>query len=66
LKLIEKYLPEQLSEDEVRVLIQKTIKSTGAESSKDMGRIMEIIMKELSGSADGKMVHNIVHEELNS
>ena len=66
LKLIKKYLPEQLSEDEVRVLVQKTIKSTGAKSSKDMGRIMGIIMKEIVGAADGKMVQKIVQEEQNS
>ena len=66
LKLIEKYLPEQLSKDDVRVSVQKTIKSTGAESMDDMGRIMGIIMKELAGTVDGKIVQKIVREELNS
>ena len=66
LKLIEKYLPKQLSEEEVRILVQKTIKSTGAKSMQDMGQVMGAIMKHLAGAADGKMVQRIVQAELNS
>ena len=66
LKLINKYLPKQLSEDEIRSSIQKTIKSCGTTSMQDMGRIMGIVMKELMGTADGKIVQKIVQEELNS
>ena len=66
LKLINKYLPKQLSEDEIRSLIQKTIISCGTTSMQDMGRIMGIVMKELMGTADGKIVQKIVQEELNS
>ena len=66
LKLIEKYLPEKLSEDDVRILVRKTIKSTGAQSMQDMGQVMGTVMKELAGSADGKMVQRIVSEQLNS
>jgi len=66
LKLINKYLPKQLSEDEIRSLIQKTIKSCGTTSMQDMGRIMGIVMKELMGTADGKIVQKVVQEELNS
>ena len=66
LKLINKYLPKQLSEDKIRASIQKTIKSCGTTSMQDMGRIMGIVMKELMGTADGKIVQKIVQEELNS
>ena len=66
LKLIEKYLPKQLSEDDVRTLVQKTIKSTGAKTMQDMGRVMGAIMKHLAGAADGKMIQKIVHTELSS
>ena len=52
LKLIKKYLPEQLSEYDVRALIRKTIESMGAKSMQDMGRIMGAVMKELDGVAD--------------
>ena len=65
LSLIEKYLPEQLSEDKIRVLVNKTIQSVGAESMKDMGHVMQILMQELAGSADGKLVQQIVRDELN-
>ncbi len=65
LKLIEKYLPEKLSEDDVRILVRKTIKNTGAESIQNMGLIMGAVMKKLAGSAEGKMVQKIVREELN-
>ena len=65
LKLIEKYLPEQLSEDDIRALVRKTIKSTGAQSMQDMGQIMGAVMKYLAGAADGKKVQRIVQAELN-
>ena len=65
LSLIEKYLPKQLSKDKIRALVNKTIQSAGAESMQDMGRVMGILMQELAGSADGKLVQQIVQEELN-
>ena len=66
LKLIEKYLPEQLSEEEIRISVQKTIKSTGAKSLQDMGRVMGSVMKNLAGAVDGKVVQKIVQEKLSS
>ncbi len=64
LSLIEKYLPEQLSEDKIRDVVNKTILSAGAESMQDIGRVMGILMQELAGSADGKLVQQIVQDEL--
>ena len=64
LSLLEKYLPEQLSEVEIRKIIIKTIQASGAESMQDMGRVMGILMKEFTESADGKLVQKIVREEL--
>ena len=64
LSLIQKYLPVQLSEDKIRDLIKTTIQSAGAESMQDMGRVMGILMQELAGTADGKLVQQIVQEEL--
>ena len=66
LKLIEKYLPEQLSEDDVRALVRKIIESIGAESMQAIGKVMGVVMKELAGAADGKKVQKIVQEELSS
>ena len=66
LTLLEKYLPEQLSEEIIRETVNIIIKKTGSESMQDMGKVMGAVMKELAGSADGKMVQKIVREELNS
>ena len=64
LSLIEKYLPKQLSEDKISDLVKKTIQSVGAKSMEDMGRVMGILMQELAESADGKLVQQIVRDEL--
>ena len=64
LSLIEKYLPEQLSEDKIRGFVKTTIQSAGAESMQDMRRVMQTVKKELAGTANGKVVQRIVQEEL--
>ena len=64
LSLLEKYLPEQLSEKIIRETVKSIVKNTGAESIQDMGQVMGAAMKEFAGSADGKMVQKIVQEEL--
>jgi len=64
LSLLDKYLPEQLSESKIREIVKKTVQVSGAESMQDMGRIMGMLMKELAESADGKLVQQIVREKL--
>ena len=64
LSLLEKYLPEQLSEKIIRETVKNIVENTGAESIQDMGQVMGAAMKEFSGSADGKLVQKIVQEEL--
>jgi len=64
LTLLEKYLPEQLSEEIIRETVNIIIKKTGSESMQDMGKVMGAVMKELAGSADGKIVQKIVQKEL--
>ena len=66
LTLLEKYLPEQLSEEHIRQTVKNIVKNTGAGSMLDMGKVMGAIMQELAGSADGKIVQKIVQEELSS
>ena len=65
LTLLEKYLPEQLSEEQIRQTVKNIVKNTGAGSMQDMSKVMGTVMKELAGSADGKLVQKIVQEELN-
>jgi len=66
LTLLEKYLPEQLSEEHIRQIVKNIVKNTGAGSMQDMGKVMGATMQELAGSADGKIVQKIVQEELSS
>tara|TARA_Y100001968_G_C19388764_1_gene734354 strand:+ start:589 stop:1041 length:453 start_codon:yes stop_codon:yes gene_type:complete len=64
LKYLEFYLPEQMSELEVRRVIQGVINSLGASTITDMGKCMSLAMKKLEGKSDGKLISNIVKEEL--
>ena len=64
LSIVERYLPEQMSEDDVRGIVQKTIADVGAESMKDMGKVMGVAMQAVGGEADGSIVQKMVREEL--
>ena len=66
LTLLEKYLPEQLSKEQIRQTVKNIVKNTGSGSMQDMGKVMGATMQELAGSADGKIVQKIVQEELSS
>lgn len=58
--VIEKYLPKQLTEDEVKAKLQEIFSRVGAKSPSDMGKVMGVAMKELTGQADGKVVQTLV------
>jgi uncharacterized protein YqeY len=62
--VIEAYLPEQMSEEEIRTELQKIISETGASSMKDMGKVMGAAQKAFAGRADNKLVSAIVKELL--
>ena len=62
--VIEKFLPKQMGEDEIKTIVQKIIADTGAASPADMGKVMGVASKELAGKADGKTISNIVKELL--
>ena len=64
LKYLEFYLPEQLSNDEIEIIVNKIIVDNNARSMKDMGRIMGLASKVLGGKADGKFIAQIVKEKL--
>tara|TARA_B100000470_G_scaffold221344_1_gene211499 strand:+ start:1508 stop:1957 length:450 start_codon:yes stop_codon:yes gene_type:complete len=63
-KIIEKFLPEQMSLDQIEKIILELIHKTGASGMKDMGKIMGMASKQLSGKADGKTISNIVRAKL--
>ncbi len=62
--VIQKYLPKQISEDELRQIIKETIEQTGATTMKDMGRVMGMASKKLSGKAENKLIASLVKELL--
>lgn len=65
-KVIEQFLPEQLSVEEVSKIVDEVIAQTGASSMKDMGKVMGITNSKLAGKADGKTISGIVKERLTS
>ena len=56
LKVVQEFMPAQMSDEEVETVIKKAIAEAGAVSVKDMGKIMKILMPQLTGKADGKAV----------
>jgi uncharacterized protein len=58
--VIEQFLPKQLSEDELKIIIAKIISETGATSAADMGKVMGAANKQLAGQADGKTISSVV------
>ena len=64
LSIIEEYLPQAMSEEEVRRLVRKTVKETGAESMSDLGKVMPLVMKKGAGKVDGKIAQEILRELL--
>jgi hypothetical protein len=66
LKVIQQFMPVQMSEEEIDAEIQKSIQEAGAVSIKDMGKVMKVLMPKLTGKADGKMVGDKVKERLSS
>lgn len=62
--VIERYLPKQMSEDEIRTAVRAIIGQVGATSTADMGKVMGVGTKQMAGKADGKIIARIVKEEL--
>src|SRR5690625_729201 len=59
IKILEKYMPEQYSEEELEGIVQKTIQETGATSIQDMGKVMGALMPKIKGKADGSHVNQL-------
>ncbi|MGX7418790.1 GatB/YqeY domain-containing protein [Carnobacterium gallinarum] len=63
--IVEKYMPKQLSEDEIKEIVSNAITQVEASSMKDFGKVMSAVMPETKGKADGNEVNRIVKELLN-
>ena len=66
LEVINRYLPKQLSEEEVKAQLASIIREIGATGPQDMGKVMGTATKKLAGQADGKMISDLVKKMLSS
>ena len=64
LSVLKEYLPEELSEDKIKTIVQEVIKESKAQSLKDMGQVMKLAMAKAKGGADGKLLSQIVKDLL--
>lgn len=60
IEILQQYLPAQLTEEELLVLVREAVQATGAVSVRDMGKVMQEVMPKLKGRADGRMVNQAV------
>jgi len=66
IEILLKYLPQQLSEEEIKQIVKESAEEVGANSTKDMGKVMSAVKPKVLGKADGKLVSQIVKEYLNN
>ena len=66
LEIISRYLPKQLSEEDIKSALQSIIQEVGAKGPQDMGKVMGVATKKLAGQADGKVISDWVKKLLNS
>ena len=64
IEVLMQYLPKQLAEEELEVIVRQAVQDTGASSAKDMGRIMQEVMPKVKGRADGRIINQIVKKIL--
>jgi len=64
IEIVQAYLPKQMSKEDAELIITKIITESGATTSKDLGKVMPLIMKELKGKVDGKLINEIVKLKL--
>lgn len=64
LEVIQSYLPQQLSAAEIEMLVDEAIAGSGAQTMKDIGKVMPVVMAQVKGRADGKLVNELVRKRL--
>lgn len=64
LSVIEKYLPKQMGEEEIKAVLQGVVADAGAQSAADFGKVMPLAMKALAGKADGKIISAVLKQLL--
>ncbi len=66
IEILLEYLPQQLSEEEIKQIVKESAEEVGANNIKDMGKVMAVVRPKVLGKADGKLVSQIVKEYLNN
>jgi len=66
LQIVQEFLPQPLSEEEIEKLVEEAIKETGASSMKDMGKVIKLVIEKAQGRAEGSVVSKIVKAKLSS
>ena len=66
LTILQSYLPEQMSEEEIKIFVEEAIEQTGATTMQDMGKVMSALMPKVKGKADAGMVSDLVKEKLSN
>ncbi|MGC9194904.1 MAG: GatB/YqeY domain-containing protein [Syntrophobacteraceae bacterium] len=64
IRILEQFLPPQLSSEELEKLVEEAVSGSGATSLKEMGKVMKLLMPQVSGRADGKVVNELVRQKL--
>lgn len=64
IKVLLEYLPQQLTEEELEVIVKQAVQESGASSPRDMGKVMQAVMPKVKGRADGRMINQIVKKLL--
>lgn len=62
LEILEKYMPKQLSEAEIMVIVKDTIAATGATGKSDLGKVIRLVMEKVQGRAEGKLVGQLISD----
>jgi hypothetical protein len=64
IEILMKYLPEQMTEEELGVIVRKAVEESGASSPRDIGKVMQIVLPKVKGRADGRMINEIAKKIL--
>lgn len=63
-KYLKQFLPEQMTADEIKVLVAQAVEESGAKDAKEIGKVMKVLQPKIAGRADGKLVNQLVREKL--
>ncbi len=66
IEVLQAFLPEQLAPEDLAVIVEAAVAESGAQSARDMGKVMKLLMPRVAGRADGKLVNEMVRRKLSA